>query len=108
MDKNGAIKIVRNYTNKLKKTNIGIFETWLFGSYAKETYNSNSDIDLAIVLVENEPDFEKEILLMTLRNGDETLIEPHLFSKKDFLKIAHLLLKLKVLVCNYKQNKFCK
>jgi len=84
MDKNGAIKIIKNYTDKLKKTNIGIFETWLFGSYAKETYNSNSDIDLAIVLVENEPDFEKEILLMTLRNGEETLIEPHLFSKKDF------------------------
>ena len=86
MDKNDAIKIVQTYIEKLKKTDIDVFEAWLFGSYVKGNYNQNSDIDLAIVLENKEVDFEKEILLMTLRQGDETLIEPHLFSKKDFLE----------------------
>jgi len=84
MDKNNAVKIAKDYIGKVKKTETDISEAWLFGSYAKETYNSNSDIDVAIVFADNEPDFEKEVFFMTLRNGDETLIEPHLFSKKDF------------------------
>ena len=95
MDKNGAIKIVKNYIDKIRKTETGILEAWLFGSYAKETQNSNSDIDLAIVFADNEPDFEKEVLFMTLRNGEETLIEPHLFSKKDFSENTPIISQIK-------------
>jgi predicted nucleotidyltransferase len=95
MDKNGAIEIVKNYIDKIRETETDISEAWLFGSYAKETHNSNSDIDLAIVFADKEPDFEKEVLFMTLRNGDETLIEPHLYSKKDFLENTPIISQIK-------------
>jgi len=84
MDKNDAIKLSRGYVDKVKKNRIEVLDAWLFGSYAKDNYNNDSDIDLALVLSENSLSFDTDVRLMTLRKGDETMIETHTYSIHDF------------------------
>lgn len=85
MDKNDAIRISVNYLNKLENSNINFSEAWIFGSYAKGSQHDNSDIDIAIVLDENVSyTFDTEIQLMNIRKGEETMIEPHAFTKEEF------------------------
>ncbi|MCE5332051.1 MAG: nucleotidyltransferase domain-containing protein [Bacteroidales bacterium] len=85
MDKIDALKISRNYLERLRESDIEFSEAWLFGSYAKGNQHENSDIDIAIVLKNNSiHTFETEVKLMVIRKGDETLIEPHAFTKEEF------------------------
>jgi predicted nucleotidyltransferase len=84
MDKNDAIRISRNYLKKVEQSGINVLDAWLFGSYAKGNYHNDSDIDLALVLPDNLVSFDNDVRLMMLRQGDETLIETHTYSKKDF------------------------
>jgi uncharacterized protein len=85
MDKDNALKISKEYLQKLQSENLNFSEAWLFGSYARGSQNENSDIDIAIVLKENiKHTFEIEVKLMVMRKGEETLIEPHAFSKEEF------------------------
>ena len=92
MDKREALTIGRNYLLRLKKMNLNISDAWLFGSYAKENQHKDSDIDIAIVINDPMPiSFETEVKLMTCRKGEETLIEPHIFSKNDFVQSSPLI-----------------
>ena len=84
MDKESALKLSRDYLGKLKNNKIEFSEAWLFGSFAKGSNHENSDIDIAIVLSKNDKSFDTEVKLMTLRTGEETLIEPHAFNKDEF------------------------
>jgi uncharacterized protein len=85
MDKNDAIKILKGYLQRVKNSDLGFSEAWLFGSYAKGNQHANSDIDVAIVFQDNViHTFETEVKLMLIRKGDETLIEPLAFSKDEF------------------------
>jgi predicted nucleotidyltransferase len=85
MDKSAAIKISKEYLQRVKNAELGFSEAWLFGSYAKGNQQENSDIDLAIILNENiKHTFELEVMLMVMRKNEETLIEPHPFSKDEF------------------------
>lgn len=87
MDKNEALKLSRNYLIKVKGNNIKFSEAWLFGSYAKGNQHANSDIDIALVMEDGEDkSFDTEVRLMVIRNGEETLIEPHTFTKDEFIK----------------------
>ena len=85
MDKEAALKLSRAYLKKVKDSEIEFTEAWLFGSYATNNQNDNSDIDIAIVLVDSEmKSFETEVKLMVIRKGEETMIEPHAFTKDEF------------------------
>jgi len=85
MDKNDALRISKGYLQRVKSSDLGFSEAWLFGSYAKGNQHDNSDIDIAIVLKDNvDHTFETEVKLMVIRKGDETLIEPHAFTKDEF------------------------
>lgn len=85
MDKNAALKLSRDYLIKVKSNNIKFSEAWLFGSYAKGNQHDNSDIDIAIVLEDGEnKSFDTEVRLMVIRSGEETLIEPHAFTRDEF------------------------
>jgi predicted nucleotidyltransferase len=84
MDKESALKLSRDYLVKLKNNKIEFSEAWLFGSFARGSNHENSDIDIAIVLSKNDKSFDTEVKLMTLRTGEETLIEPHAFNKDEF------------------------
>jgi len=85
MDKATVLTIAKGYLAKVRSNNIPYSQAWLFGSFAKGNYHENSDIDIALVLDEAFISFDTEVKLMTIRTGDETLIEPHAFSKNDFV-----------------------
>lgn len=85
MDKNDAVKLSKKYLQKVKSSEIDFSEAWLFGSYAKGTQHDNSDVDIAIVLNEGVvKSFDTEVRLMVIRKGEETIIEPHAFTKDEF------------------------
>lgn len=84
MDKESAIKLSKEYLIKVRKSDIDFSEAWLFGSFARGSNHENSDIDIAIVLSKNNKSFDTEVKLMTIRTGEETLIEPHAFNKDEF------------------------
>ena len=84
MDKKYALKIIDTYIKRLLLNKINIHSAYLFGSYAKEQNKKDSDIDLAIILYKITNQFDTEIKMMTLRKKDETIIEPHVFEKRDF------------------------
>jgi predicted nucleotidyltransferase len=85
MDKNDALKLSREYLKRVRKSKLDFTEAWLFGSYARGNQHENSDIDIAIVLNETGThSFETDIRLMVIRTGEETLIEPHAFTKDEF------------------------
>ena len=85
MDKSDALRISKGYLQRVRNSDLGFSEAWLFGSYAKGNQHDNSDIDIAIILKDNVSNtFETEVKLMVIRKGDETLIEPHAFTKDEF------------------------
>ena len=85
MDKSDALRICKGYLQRVKNSDLGFSEAWLFGSYAKGNQHDNSDIDIAIILKDNViHTFETEVKLMVIRKGDETLIEPHAFTRDEF------------------------
>jgi predicted nucleotidyltransferase len=85
MDKNDAVRISKNYINKIRQSGIPVLECWLFGSYAKGSQHRDSDIDLAIILPDNKMSFDMDVRLMALRKNEETVIETHTYSSTDFL-----------------------
>jgi len=85
MDQNDALRICKDYLQRLRKSGFGFNEAWLFGSFAHGNQHENSDIDIAIILKENvNHTFETDVQLMVIRKGEETIIEPHAFSKDEF------------------------
>ncbi len=84
MDKNEAILKVKQY--KLLLDNyFKIEKVYLFGSYAKNNYREDSDIDVAIVVNNLEGDFfSTNPILWKLRRQVDDRIEPILLdSEKD-------------------------
>lgn len=85
MDKKTALKLARDYVRFLASHNYyKIREAFLFGSYAKNHFTDDSDIDIALVL-EGYKDTVTELSnLMRLRRNFDLRIEPHPIAKKDF------------------------
>ena len=82
-----ALNILREFVYELTNTNLeNLRSVILFGSYAKRTYGKGSDIDIAIVLNEKNPNDEllitEVIGRLNRRFGKE--IEPHYYSEKEF------------------------
>ncbi|HEB32448.1 MAG TPA: nucleotidyltransferase domain-containing protein [Spirochaetes bacterium] len=68
----------------MKKKKYKIKKACLFGSYAGDVYNDDSDIDIALVIENIEDHFGTQINLMKLRRKYDTRIEPHPFKIEDF------------------------
>lgn len=85
MDKKNALKLARDYVNFLVSHRYyHIKEAFLFGSYTRNRFNDDSDIDVALVL-EGYKDTIKELSnLMRLRRNFDLRIEPHPIAKKYF------------------------
>ena len=84
MDQSTAIQTVTNYVDYLKKQKYKIKKVYLFGSYAKDIYNKDSDIDIAPVMEKVDDPFDTQIDLMNLRRKFDTRIEPHPFAVDEF------------------------
>ena len=81
MDQGEAINKVKEYRILLKKY-IPLEKVYLFGSYAKNTNRSDSDIDVAIVVKKIEGDFFTiQPLLWKLRRQIDDRIEPILIEE---------------------------
>lgn len=56
------LNVLRDFTYELTNLDMDkIIEIYLFGSYAKRTYNKNSDIDVAIILKDKNTSLELDI-----------------------------------------------
>jgi len=84
MDKNDALIKAREYAIavKSKYPNSKLF---LFGSFAKGTNHSDSDIDIAIVFKDYDNLLELQLELMKIRRKIDSRIEPHPFKENDFV-----------------------
>ena len=88
MDKNGAIGIIEQYLQLLKKNNIDVVEAYLFGSYVNGNFNKDSDIDLALVVSNLTDRLSTQAKLLRLSRDFDYLIEPHPFDKSEFNHIS--------------------
>lgn len=78
------INIIHKYMHLLKQEGIKVSKVILFGSYAKGTANSDSDIDLAIISSQFGRDNLKEMMfLRKLALKIDSHIEPLAFSPQD-------------------------
>ena len=83
MDKNEAIKIAKRYIDSINKK-YPIENAILFGSFAKGTNHSDSDIDIAIIFKTVDDIIDMQIELLCLRSDDDLQIEPHPFTVSNF------------------------
>lgn len=85
MDKKTALKLARDYVHFLADhRHYKIKGAFLFGSYARNKFTDDSDIDIALIL-EGYKDTVKELSsLMRLRRDFDLRIEPHPIDEKDF------------------------
>ena len=84
MDKRDAVNIAEEYANAVK-SKYDFVKIILFGSYAKGTWNADSDIDIAVVLRDYSNLIDTQLDLMRLRRKIDSRIEPHPFREKDFV-----------------------
>ncbi len=83
MDKREALKIAHLYINSIK-AKYTISQAFVFGSFAMGTNNSDSDIDIAIVLKNAGNIIDVQIDMMKLRRKIDLRIEPHPFFTTEF------------------------
>ncbi|MBI2581270.1 nucleotidyltransferase domain-containing protein [Candidatus Woesearchaeota archaeon] len=82
-----ALNVLREFTYELTNTNLeNLRSVILFGSYAKRTYSDSSDVDVAIILAEKNPNDE---LLITeavgrLNKRFRKEIQPHYYAAEEF------------------------
>jgi len=82
---NKAIELVKKLVEQVEQSHIKIIEAFLFGSYAKGTFNEWSDIDVALIsddFVGNRFLDLKSIAKATIRTSID--IQPHTFRSDDF------------------------
>lgn len=76
--------LIRKYQRLLLKAGIPVERIILFGSYAKGTAHTWSDLDLCVVSPQfGKHPFDEGVKLMTIRTNDLLDIEPHPFSPED-------------------------
>ncbi len=83
----GIDKIIERFVSSVSKTQPGLVGAYLFGSYAKNNFRAESDIDIALV-IDHLPDSEKfntQVRLMLLATQFDSRIEPHPISKQDLM-----------------------
>jgi len=68
MSQSEVIKKIRNYIDILKLNGIGVYKTFLYGSYSRDDAKEDSDIDILLVLD-------------TIKNDDITFAKPWLFTR---------------------------
>jgi len=83
MDKREAIAAAQNYIDNVSRR-YDLVQAFVFGSYAKGNYRTDSDIDVAVVLKNVDNLFDAQIDLLHLRKDEELRIEPHTFRDTDF------------------------
>ena len=87
MDKTTTINIIKDYIQLLEKEGVTIDKAFLYGSYAKDAQNTESDIDVMLVsaLFEQQNDqLWGKVWMLTKRINSR--LEPYLVSTNRFLQ----------------------
>jgi predicted nucleotidyltransferase len=94
LDQNEIRNIVKKFAEKVsaKYDCVGII---LFGSYAKGSFNHDSDIDIAVILKDYDNLMNTQLDLMRLRRGIDVRIEPHPIKERDFVDTNPLVSEIK-------------
>ena len=81
-----TIDVIRNYLAFLRHSKIFIEKAYLFGSYAKNKFDENSDIYIALILksLPDDQKFDMQVQLLLIATEFDTRIEPHPFASSDF------------------------
>ena len=79
------ISIINRFLELIRANHISFEQVYLYGSYINGNPDEESDIDLAIVADQWQPDiFEAQFELMKIGRKIDTRLEPHPFCKSDF------------------------
>jgi predicted nucleotidyltransferase len=66
-DKQLIYQKIRDYVQTLERSNVPVWRLYLYGSYSKDTYHADSDIDLAVFWDRDDIDgFDEDVLLRKL------------------------------------------
>ncbi|HEY53226.1 MAG TPA: nucleotidyltransferase domain-containing protein [Caldilineae bacterium] len=84
MDQEQVLEISRNYLSFLADHDVDVQRAWVFGSSVKDTFNENSDIDLALTIKDLTNSFLMQMHLMRLSWKFDPRIEPHPFADDEF------------------------
>jgi len=90
-------RIIKIFINSVLEQQPGLISAFLFGSYAKNSQRSESDIDIALVF-DNLPDsdrFDTQVKLMMIASKIDTRIEPHPMSKEDLISGNPFVMEIK-------------
>jgi uncharacterized protein len=88
---------VRKYIESVAEHQPGLISAYIFGSYAKNKQQADSDIDIALV-IENMLDcdrFDTQVRLMILASHIDNRIEPHPISKEDLVSNSPFAIEIK-------------
>jgi len=81
--------IVKSFIKAVQAKNIKVETAILFGSYAHDRANENSDIDIAVISPDFGKDkFEEAILLKEISEEIDLDISPEPFSLEEFKKAS--------------------
>jgi predicted nucleotidyltransferase len=83
MDKGEALKIASQFIDTISNKYV-VLQAFMFGSFAKGTNHTDSDIDIAIVVKDSTDIIDTQIDMMKLRRRVDLRIEPHPFIFSDF------------------------
>ena len=91
-----AINLIKKYIVRLKENNISVERVLLFGSYIKGTSREDSDIDIAVISSAFKGDrYLDRRLIVPLRRGIDSRIEPIPFTPDDYAKGGMLIDEIK-------------
>jgi predicted nucleotidyltransferase len=83
--KEEIVKIIKKYAEKLREKGVNFQKIILFGSYAANRENQDSDIDVAVISETFGKDrFDERVLLSKIAYYVDARIEPHPINLKDF------------------------
>ena len=75
---------VLEYIRYLREVYSDLRKAYVFGSYAKGSPGTDSDIDIAVVFDRVADPFDLQVQLMKIRRQYDSRIEPHVFRTADF------------------------
>jgi len=98
MDKEQAIKLAQRYKIVVAER-LPLKALYLYGSFSKDTYTENSDIDIAVVVEHlNDDYFADTPLLWKLKRKISNLIEPVLLTEDKSNPLYSDILKTGILI----------
>lgn len=94
--KSSAVNLIKKYIVRLKENNISVEKVLFFGSYIKGTSGEDSDIDIAVISSAFKGDrYADRRLIVPLRRGIDSRIEPIPFTPDDYAKGGVLIDEIK-------------